>query len=158
MNGMKRKIIFSCILLAGFTVIALYASYNLNYLLLRKRNMCSINPIVLIQGLNDSKIRTFFILFFIVGALLIIYMLFVQNYIKYKSDMQQITPALETPKAEGQGQYGTAKWLSKAKYEKAFAVVEMDDRSALIKDLVAHGRDDNKTNTDFVEQGKGDAV
>ncbi len=155
---MKRKIIFSCILLAGFTVIALYASFNLNYLLLREHNMFSANPIVLIRGLTDSRIRTFFILFFIAGAILIFYMLVMQNYIKYKSDMQWITPAIQTPKAEGQGQYGTAKWLSKEKYTKAFAVVEMDDRSELIKDLVTHGRDDKKTNKDFVEQEKGDAV
>jgi len=131
--------------MVGFAVIALIVSYNLNFLLLRKHDMFSANPIVLIRGLTDSRIRTFFIIFFIAGAILIFYMLVMQNYIKYKSDMQQITPEIETPKAEGQGQYGTAKWLNKKKYSEVFAVVDVEDGSELIKGLVAHGRDDNVT-------------
>lgn len=139
---MKRKIIISSILMAISSVISLYISYNVHWLLSGKRNMCSTNPVVLISGLSEPKIRTFFIICLLAAALAILYMLVMQNYIKYKSDMQYITPDIETPKAEGQGQYGTARWLNQKKLSSVFAAVQVDQSSPLVKDLIAHGHDD----------------
>ena len=139
---MKRKIIISSILMVVASVLSLYISYNVHWVLSGNRKMCSTNPLVLISGLSEPKIRTFFIICLIASALAILYMLVMQSYIKYKSDMQYITPDIETPKAEGQGQYGTARWLNRNKLLKAFAVVQVDQSSPLIKDLMAHGHDD----------------
>lgn len=69
-------------------------------------------------------------------------MLVNQYAIKYKSDMQHITPDIETPKAEGQGQYGTARWLDKSKYQSAFDLFEINDTDEWIEQLILHGRDD----------------
>ena len=71
-------------------------------------------------------------------------MLFSRSYIKYKSDMQYVTPDIQTPKAEGQGQYGTAHWLQPGDFDKAFYPVEIDAHSSLIWSLVEHGQDDLK--------------
>lgn len=146
---MKRKIIISSILMMVFAVAALYISYNVHWILMKQRNMCSTNPLVLISGLSEPRIRTFFIICLITSALFIVYMLVMQNYIKYKSDMQYITPDIQTPKAEGQGQYGTARWQEKAKFSKVFATVQVDKSSAMVKKLIAQGYDDNKENNTY---------
>lgn len=139
---MKRKIIISCILMAGASVASLYISYNVHCLLAGKRNMCSTDPVVLISGLSEPKIRTFFIIGMMASALAIVYMLVMQNYIKYKSDMQYITPDIETPRAEGQGQYGTARWMDRKKYPVVFSAAKVDESSTLIKRLIDLGYDD----------------
>lgn len=141
---MKRKIIMSCILMVLFTVLSLFVSYNIHWMLMRKREMCSVNPAVLISGLHEPKIRAFFFICLMAFALLIVYMLVFQSYLKYKSDMQFITPDIQTPKAEGQGQYGMARWLDKKKYRKVFACIQVDDKSETIMRLLAHGKDDMK--------------
>lgn len=138
---MKRKIILSCILMALSSVASLFVSYNVHCLLSGNRQLCSTNPAVLISGLSEPRIRTFFVICLAVAALAIAYLLVMQNYIKYKSDMQEITPDIRTPKAEGQGQYGTARWLDRKKYSKAFEVVEVDKASPLVSELVVHGYD-----------------
>ena len=138
---MKRKIIISSILMTVFAVASLYISYNVHWILMRQRNMCSTNPLVLISGLSEPRIRTFFIICLIASSLFIVYMLVMQNYIKYRSDMQCITPDIRTPKAEGQGQYGTARWQDKTKFSKVFATVQVDKSSAFIKELIANGFD-----------------
>lgn len=71
-------------------------------------------------------------------------MLVMQNYIKYKSDMQSITPDIATPKAEGQGQYGTASWLDSRQYSGAFSAVKIDKQSLLIRELISMGDEDLK--------------
>lgn len=141
---MKRKIIISCVLMTGFSAASLYISYNVHWILMRQRNMCSTNPVVLISGLNEPRIRTFFIICLITSALFIVYMLVMQNYIKYKSDMRQITPDIQIPKAEGQGQYGTARWLDKSKFSKVFATVKADKNSTMIKKLISNGYNDEE--------------
>lgn len=128
--------------MAVFAIASLYISYNVHWILMRQLKMCSTSPVVLISGLREPKIRTLFIICLIASALAILYMLVMQSYIKYKSDMQRITPDIETPKAEGQGQYGTARWLNRKKFSKVFTAVEVDQSSPLIKDLIAHGCDD----------------
>ncbi len=142
---MKRKIIISCILMVIASVVSLYVSYNVHCLLSGNRGQCSTDPTVLISGLSEPKIRTFFFIILIAVALAIFYMLVMQNYIKYKSDMQRITPDIETPKAEGQGQYGTARWLEIQNYTKVFSSVNVDRSSKMIKRLINAGHGDGES-------------
>ena len=69
-------------------------------------------------------------------------MVFSREYIKYKSKMVHVCLDIKTPAAEGQGQYGTAHWLSKQDKEKAFTVVHVDINSPCLQQLKACGRDD----------------
>lgn len=137
--------------MAVFAVISLYFSYNVHCLLLGNRDLCSANPLVLVSGLGEPRIRTFFILCLIASALFISYMLIMQGYIKYKSDMQYITPDIQTPKAEGQGQFGTARWLKSTDFQKVFSKVKVDDSSDHIKYLKIHGYDDMKEANNHAE-------
>lgn len=56
--------------------------------------------------------------------------------------MQTITLAIKTPKAEGQGQYGTARWIKKDEIPEAFTVVQIDRNYPLIRRLMDEGRAD----------------
>lgn len=69
---------------------------------------------------------------------------------EYKSEMQEVIPGLlETPKAAGQGQYGTAKWLQPEQFPTAFHAVLLDRNAPLLKELIEHGMDDLlEVNTD----------
>ncbi|MEA4932753.1 MAG: hypothetical protein VB071_04080 [Lawsonibacter sp.] len=52
------------------------------------------------------------------------------------------TPAIKTPKAEGQGQYGTARWMGKDEIPDTFTVVQIDRNNPLIRRLMDEGRSD----------------
>jgi hypothetical protein len=71
-----------------------------------------------------------------------LYVLLASHYIKYKSDIQKITPDTETTKAEGQGQYGRARWLRKKDIEKTFGVAKFDVNNKEIKRLTNSRYDD----------------
>jgi len=139
---MKKRMIPAALVLLVFAVASLYLSYNLHWLLQGREGECSADLFAVLRGLGNPRIRNFFLLFLGVSALAVWYMLVAQSYIKYKSDMQQITPDLETPKAEGQGQYGTARWLSHKKLSKAFGSSAIDVNSQTIRELLRHGYDD----------------
>jgi hypothetical protein len=58
--------------------------------------------------------------------------------------MQRITPAIRTPKPEGQGQYGTAQWLDRQKIPEVFTAVRIDKEDPLIQELLEKGDEDLK--------------
>lgn len=49
---------------------------------------------------------------------------------------------IDTPAAEGQGQYGTAHWLPKKERDRVFTVIHVDHTTSKLRELVEHGRDD----------------
>ena len=75
-------------------------------------------------------------------ALWLIWVLVSGSSLKYRSDMQQITPDIVTPCADGQGQYGTAKWMPKSKYRTYFTVRRSKNMN--IDDLLEAGRQDKE--------------
>lgn len=140
---MKKKIISAAALLSVFAVGAAYLSYNLHWLLERQMQKCSVNIGAVLGGLADPRIRLLFLLLWAAGGLLVWYALAMQASVKYKSDMQEITPGIVTPKAEGQGQYGTAHWLSASQLPSVFSVVQVDMQSERLRKLMEHGYDDD---------------
>ena len=52
--------------------------------------------------------------------------LFISDTKSYQSEVMQITDTIATPVSAGQGQCGTAKWLTKDKFDKAFSSYELD--------------------------------
>lgn len=124
------------------TVAALIGAYNLHWLLLGCPDAYTLDPMTALSGLNIRTVLLFFLIFTAAGATLVFYMLFSRSYIKYKSDMQHVTPDIQTPKAEGQGQYGTARWLQPGDFGDAFHLVVVDAHSDLIRLLMEHGQDD----------------
>lgn len=145
--SIKKKIIAALTLGAIFTVISLYLSYNLKYIFLGRLDMLTLNFFKVLFGLLDEHNRRFFLIFMGMSFLAIIYFVSMQGYIKYKSDMQVVAPGIETPKAEGQGQYGTARWLDSKKMGTAFSEIEFNTSDAFISNLVQHGYDDLNADT-----------
>ena len=43
-----------------------------------------------------------------------------------QSDVERITNNIVTPKAVGQGQHGTSRWLTDKEFKKAFKYIEID--------------------------------
>lgn len=151
---MKRRIATGVTLLLFLTLLSLMGAYNLDCILSGRVRACSWNPMTAFSGLSNQKVRLFFFLFVALSTLFIIYMLFANSYIKYKSDMQRITPDIQTPRAEGQGQYGTARWMPQEKIDEMFTVVTVDSHSHYIRELCAQGDADLKADTIQIKEGQ----
>ena len=73
----------------------------------------------------------------------LIWILLTGSNLKYRSDMQQITPDIQTPCAAGQGQYGTARWMKKKNFSKCFPTVQLSEIEN-IDELLRAGRQDKE--------------
>ena len=139
---MRKKIIPCTLMFLMLAVAALYIGYNADALLSGTR-ACSTSFWVVLRGAFEiPKARAFVLLLIAADALFVIGTMMMQEYIKYRSDMRQVTPDIETPQAAGQGQYGTARWLEQSQYPKRFDTVQIDENSRVIRELIAHGYDE----------------
>ena len=59
----------------------------------------------------------------------------------YESDLDTITPEIRTPKAVGQYQHGSARWMSDAEKGKAFDSFTLDPDDPAIRELLKTGYD-----------------
>lgn len=111
-----------------------------HYLLLQELGSMTVNPL---EGwqlvLADRRVLQFY-LFYLAGvALLLIWVLVSSNYLKYRSDMQRITPDIITPCAAGQGQFGTAKWMKVEDIGRFFTVWKVPKKQEWFRQLMAAG-------------------
>jgi hypothetical protein len=140
---MKRRLITAAIALVPSIYLSLIGAYNLHFLLTGHPNWTP-NPIIALAILGIPKAQTLFLLLFAMFLLGIAWMVFGREYIKYRSDMYQVTPDIKIPRPEGQGQYGTAWWLDPKKFDQTFATAKIDTKSELITSLINSGYDDLK--------------
>ena len=68
-------------------------------------------------------------------------MFFLTNMRPYESDLDTITPEIRTPKAVGQYQHGSARWMSDAEKGKAFDSFTLDPDDPAIRELLKTGYD-----------------
>lgn len=141
---MKRRIITAACLMACLSVLSLLGAYNLDRAAGGHVSECSWNVLTAFTALESRKVFFFFLLFLALSALIVGYMLLSRSYIKYKCDMQQVTPDIRTPKPEGQGQYGTARWLDRRRIPEVFTAVRIDEDDPLIQELCDKGAEDLK--------------
>lgn len=59
----------------------------------------------------------------------------------YESDLDTITPEIKTPRAVGQYQHGSARWMSDAEKEKAFDSFILDPNDPVMRELLKTGYD-----------------
>lgn len=101
----------------------------------------TLNPL---QGwkliLNDSRILGFYLIYAAATALLLIWVLVGSTYLNYRSNMQRITPDIITPCADGQGQFGTARWMKQEDIGRFFGVWKVPKQEPWFKDLIAAGQ------------------
>lgn len=87
--------------------------------------------------------------FFLILAVLF----FTANLHPYQSELDEITPDIRTPRAVGQYQHGSARWMTDAEKEKAFSSFILNPHDEAMKALLDSGYED----IDFIEHGKEEA-
>ena len=63
------------------------------------------------------------------------------NIRPYQADLNTVTPDIQTPKAVGQYQHGSSRWLKDSEKDKAFKSFVLDPSDPFIKNLVKTGYD-----------------
>ena len=121
-------------------LLSLAGAYNFDRLLSGQPEQMSISPLIILSGLGNGNVVKLFFLLFGCCILFIMFALLSTANVDYKSKMREVTPDLEIPQAEGQGQYGTAEFLHKSRYEKVWAVVQVSEEDERIRRLMAQGR------------------
>ena len=112
-----------------------------HYLMLRELSSMTLNPL---QGWNlvlcDNRVLGFYLLYTIAVALMLIWVLVGSNYLNYRSNMQRITPDIITPCADGQGQFGTARWMKPGNIGRFFDIWKIPKRQVWFQQLIAAGQ------------------
>ena len=120
----KPKLIISAIIFVLGGVLNLFFSTALHSLLTRTATTLKFLPItVCLQSLVLSKQHLMLFLLIQGFFLLLAVLFFTTNLYPYKSDLEEITPDIKTPKAVGQFQHGSARWLTDAEKSRALTVL-----------------------------------
>ena len=69
------------------------------------------------------------------------HMMFLTNMRPYESDLDTITPEIQTPRAVGQYQHGSARWMTDSEKDKAFDSYILDPHNPTIRQLLDTGYD-----------------
>lgn len=133
---MKKRIIISVLLQLCLTALSLLAAYDLDSLARGQGRGHSLSFGDALAALSNRKVLVLFLLFTGLSALVVGCMALGQSYIHYRSDMQRLTPDLETPIEAGQGQYGTSRWLRRGELSKVFTMVQVDQDAERLRQLI----------------------
>lgn len=139
----KPKLIVCGLIFFVGGIFNLFFSTTLHRLLSRKMTRLAILPLgncVASLFTNRQHLMLFLCL---QGFVLILALLFyLTNLRPYQSDLDTITPDIKTPKAVGQFQHGSARWLTDKEKDKAFGSFVLDPDTPQIKKLIQTGYDD----------------
>lgn len=93
--------------------------------------------------LENGRVRAFYWLGLASLILTLAAILLQGTVFHYESGLQQITPEIKTPYAAGQGQYGTARWMTRRERDKVFSRWQLKDTPEL-EELLEAGCKDQK--------------
>ena len=74
-------------------------------------------------------------------ALILAVMFFLTNFRPYQSSLDEITPDIQTPKAVGQYQHGSARWMREEEMDSSFDAYLLDPGDPAIRELLQTGYD-----------------
>ena len=120
---MKKEKIISFIIFSIFCIpvswiMAVFVHCNLKHITFTFELLKTIE-------IGKELILLFFLcLLFCLLALFVLFVLSKTNYMQ--SDVERITNNIVTPKAVGQGQHGTSRWLTDKEFKKAFKYIEIE--------------------------------
>lgn len=140
---MNKRFVAAGIFLLFFSFLTVLAAYNIHQFFSRQM-MFSLSFLACIQGVVAvPEIRMWAFLLELI-VLLGLFWLVCGSAVSVKSTskMIHVCPGIETPAPEGQGQYGTARWMSAGEINQAFTVIHIDNLSQRLRKLKAVGRDD----------------
>lgn len=124
----NKKIILVVFSILNIPISIIFSTYIHSILIKQKYSISIIEQIV--------SNRQLFLISFLVYILLevILFLLFInENKTIFQSETVKITNNLKTPEVMGQGQYGTARWLTKKEFENNFKcnVIPNDSKQAV---------------------------
>lgn len=139
----KPKLIVCALIFVAGGIGNIFFSSILHGLLSRQIETMRFIPLSeCISSLTSSK-QHFLMFVCLQGFILILsVMYFLTNLRPYQSDLNTITPDIQTPKAVGQYQHGSSRWLKDSEKEKAFRSFTLDPNDPFIKSLIKTGYDD----------------
>ena len=136
----KPKLIISLIIFVLGGVINLFFSTALHGLLVHNTTTIKlIPPRDCFMSLVSSKQHLMLFLLIQGFFLLMAVLFFTTNLYPYKSDLEEITPDIKTPKAVGQFQHGSARWLSDGEKRRLFSSFVLNPHDKEIKKLMDSG-------------------
>ncbi|MVB09397.1 hypothetical protein CAFE_00450 [Caprobacter fermentans] len=94
-----------------------------------------------IVGLFTSRQHLMLFLCLQEFILILVLLFYLTNLRPYQSNLDTITPDIKTPKAVGQFQHGSERWLTDKEKDKAFGSFVLDPDNPQIKKLIRTGYD-----------------
>lgn len=142
---MKKRWIIAGVtfaILSGFVVPQL--ACDIHFFYMKAYEDFTLNPL---EGwhlmFRDERPLKLYLL--LVGAvLLMLFWVLSTTYLNYRSDMYQVTPDICTPCADGQGQYGTARWMNPKQIGSHFGIWKIAQKSSELKQLLQAGEKDQE--------------
>ena len=139
----KPKLMICILIFLGGGVLNLFFSAALHGLLSGQDTFLTLLPVAdCLKSLVTEK-RHFLLFLCIQGFFLILAILFfTTNLHPYQSELDEITPDIRTPRAVGQYQHGSARWLTDAEKDKVFSSFVLNPHDRTMKALLDSGYDD----------------
>lgn len=139
----KPKLTICVLIFFAGGIFNLFFSTTLHGLLTRKMTRLTILPFGRCASSLFNNRQHLMLFLCLQGFILILALLFyLTNLRPYQSDLDTITPDIKTPKAVGQFQHGSARWLTDKEKNKAFGSFVLDPDNPQIKKLIQTGYDD----------------
>ena len=135
---MKRRILAAALSFLLLLCLSAVLAGNLDLLMTVGSEACTLSPAQLLPRLMTPKAGKLFLALCTLSMLGIIWALFGQSYLNYRSKMYQVVPEFEIPMPEGQGQYGTAWFLDPKKYPDVFSAADTSEQIPLTEELTQH--------------------
>ena len=160
MNKKKAKIgVFVLLSLIGLTIGVFFAGY-LNLLLSggSTGDLSAIRPVKLLIGImTDERQRMLTLCVSIVIETGIAVFVLLNRKETFESETSDITKGIKTPIAIGQGQHGTARWMTAAEKRTAFSIYRLDKRELFYSGLLRAGGKEAKEVMRYTEKPEKDA-
>ncbi len=134
-------VLFLCI--SGLLLPQLAA--DVHFFLSKEYGSVVINPILGWQTIMaGGKPLKMYVMLMLLTALLLLWILVSSTYLNYRSKMINVTPDIKTPCADGQGQFGTARWLPEDKFARFFGTWRVPYQNPAFQELMQAGEQDRK--------------
>jgi len=155
MTKKKMKFgLFILLSLIGLTVGFFFAGYlNLLFSGGSMDDLSVLQPAKLLAGvMSDERQRMLTFCIEVVIEAGIAALIILNRKETFESDTTDITKGIKTPIAIGQGQHGTARWMTAAEKRSAFSVYRLDKQDKLYHDLLLAGRQDTKEVVKYTDE------
>ncbi len=139
----KEKIILSSIIITIGTIFNLYFTASLHNMPINTGSSLELIPLWrCILGLFKNRQQFMLFLSFEGFIVLCNIAFFLQNNRPYQSELVEVAKDIMTPKASGQLQHGSARWLSDEEKDQVFESFVLDKEREYIRELIDKGYDD----------------